>query len=286
MDTHQNAMESWKEELERRWHEEQSTLESTAQNELVDGFKRSLEQLNEALLHHPERMDECAQVAYDCWVNMEVSSQESRAGRLHIHQLPPLPYAYDALEPYIDEKTMRIHHDKHHQSYVDGLNKAEKEMARARKSGNYDLIKHWEREAAFHGAGHYLHTLFWFSMSPNGKTKPQGMLLEQIKKDFESFEKMKQHFSKAAEAVEGGGWALLIWSPRGHKLEILQAEKHQNLSQQDQVVLLALDVWEHAYYLKHQNERKPYIEAWWNVVYWPEVEERFKHASQLKWKRF
>lgn len=179
MDTHQNAIKNWKEELELRWRREQSTLEKTAPSEMVDGFKRSLEQLNEVLLHYPERMDECAQDAYDCWVNMEMSSQENRAGSVHIHQLPPLPYAYDALEPYIDEKTMRIHHDKHHQSYVDGLNKAEKEMAKARKSGNYDLIKHWEREAAFNGAGHYLHTLFWFSMSQMAIKSPKGYYLSK-----------------------------------------------------------------------------------------------------------
>ncbi|PTM58555.1 superoxide dismutase [Desmospora activa] len=200
------------------------------------------------------------------------------------HTLPPLPYPYDALEPYIDTKTMHLHHDEHHKSYVDGLNKAEKMMAKARQTGDFDLIKHWEREASFNGAGHYLHTLFWEIMSPNGGGKPTGKLAQQIQQDFGSLDAFKKHFSSAANKVEGGGWALLIWSPRSHRLEILQAEKHNNLSQQDQVPLLALDVWEHAYYLKYPNKRKEYIKAWWHVVNWPAVDQRFREARHLLWK--
>ncbi|MBB6023654.1 Fe-Mn family superoxide dismutase [Paenibacillus sp. JGP012] len=199
------------------------------------------------------------------------------------HTLPPLPYAYNALEPHIDELTMRIHHDKHHQSYVDGLNTAEKKLAESRKKNNFELVKHWERELAFNGAGHYLHTIFWTIMNPAGGGKPEGMLAEQIKRDFGSYEAFKNQFTEAANKVEGSGWAMLVWSPRAHRLEILQAEKHQNLSQSDIVPLLPLDVWEHAYYLKHQNERKKYIEDWWNVVYWPAVAERYEAARKLLW---
>jgi Fe-Mn family superoxide dismutase len=199
------------------------------------------------------------------------------------HTLPPLPYAYNALEPHIDEQTMKLHHDKHHQSYVDGLNKAEKMMAQAREKNDFSLIKHWEREAAFNGAGHYLHTIFWNIMSPQGGGKATGPIAAQINKDFGSFDSFKQHFSKAAEQVEGGGWAILVWSPRSHRLEILQAEKHQNLSQWDVIPLLVLDVWEHAYYLKYQNNRSNYITAWWNTVNWSHVNERFDKARMLKW---
>lgn len=202
------------------------------------------------------------------------------------HTLPPLPYAYDALEPYIDEQTMRIHHDKHHQVYVDDLNKAEIKLQEARQSGNFDLVKHWERELAFNGAGHYLHTIFWDIMNPTGGGMPDGALLEQIKQDFGSYDAFHKQFSSAAEKVEGGGWAVLVWSPRSHRLEILTAEKHQNLSQWDIVPLLPLDVWEHAYYLKHQNRRKDYIQDWWNVVYWPEVAARFEQARTLKWQPY
>jgi len=202
------------------------------------------------------------------------------------HTLPPLPYAYDALEPYIQQEIMRLHHDKHHQSYVDGLNKAEKEMQKARKTGNYELIKHWEREAAFHGAGHYLHTIFWSIMTPNGGGKPSGMLMREINLSFGSFEQFKQHFSEAAKNVEAVGWAILVWSPRAQRLEILQAEKHQNLSQWDVIPLLTLDVWEHAYYLQYKNDRKKYVDNWWNVVNWKEVERRFHEAQQIKWNPY
>jgi Fe-Mn family superoxide dismutase len=218
----------------------------------------------------------------------EKSRVQTPSGTVPIggHTLPPLPYNYDALEPYINQEIMRLHHDKHHKSYVDGLNKAEKEMQKARNSNNFDLIKHWEREAAFHGAGHYLHTIFWTIMSPNGGGKPSGMLMREINQSFGSFEKFKAHFTEAANNVEGVGWAILVWSPRSRRLEILQAEKHQNLSQWDVVPILVLDVWEHAYYLQYKNERKKYVDNWWNIVNWREVERRFHEAQQLKWKPF
>lgn len=202
------------------------------------------------------------------------------------HTLPPLPYPYDALEPYIDEQTMRIHHDIHHQSYVDGLNKAELQLQEARDTGSFDLVKHWERELAFNGAGHYLHTLFWSVLSPYGGGEPIGLLSQQIRNDFGSFTAFKQQFSEAAVKVEGGGWAILVWSPRSRRLEILTAEKHQNLSQWDVIPLLPLDVWEHAYYLKHQSRRVDYVQDWWNVVIWPFVNERFEEARKLVWAPF
>lgn len=202
------------------------------------------------------------------------------------HQLPPLPYDYNALEPHINEQTMRLHHDKHHKSYVEGLNKAERKMAEARRSGDFDLIRHWEREAAFNGAGHYLHTIFWKIMSPQGGGEPSGLVAEQMRQDFGDFAKFKQHFSQAAEKVEAVGWALWVWSPRANRTEILMAEKHQNLSQWEAIPLLVLDVWEHAYYLMHPNNRKAYIEAWWNVVNWPEVARRLEKARRLTWKPY
>ncbi|CAG7634864.1 hypothetical protein PAESOLCIP111_03600 [Paenibacillus solanacearum] len=199
------------------------------------------------------------------------------------HRLPALPYAYNALEPYIDTDTMRLHHDKHHQTYVDGLNKAEKKLAAARASGDYELIKHWTREAAFHGAGHYLHTIFWESMKPEGGGKATGGIAAEINRSFGSFEAFRRQFSAAADKVEGGGWAILVWSPRSGRLELLQAEKHQNLSQWDVIPLLPLDVWEHAYYLKYKNARSAYIEAWWHTVNWERVNERFDAARRLRW---
>jgi superoxide dismutase, Fe-Mn family len=202
------------------------------------------------------------------------------------HKLPPLPYAYQALEPVIAEEIMRLHHTKHHQSYVDGLNKAEKEMKKAREKGDFKLIKHWEREAAFNGSGHYLHTIFWNVMSPDGGGKPSGKLMTAINDSFGSFNQFKKHFSEAAKNVEAVGWAILVWAPRSHRLEILTAEKHQNLTQWDTIPLLVLDVWEHAYYLQYKNERAKYVENWWNVVNWSEVENRYNKASKLTWKPY
>ncbi|MFC0297542.1 superoxide dismutase [Geobacillus jurassicus] len=202
------------------------------------------------------------------------------------HVLPPLPYRYDALEPHISEEIMRLHHTKHHQSYVDGLNKAERMMAEARRTNNFDLLKHWEREAAFHGSGHYLHTIFWYNMHPEGGGEPRGELRAQIERDFGSFDAFRRHFTEAAKSAEGVGWALLVWAPRAHRLEILQAEKHQLMAQWDVIPLLVLDVWEHAYYLQYKNDREAYIEHWWNVVNWRNVEERFHEARKLRWQPF
>ncbi|WP_449620291.1 Fe-Mn family superoxide dismutase [Robertmurraya sp. Marseille-Q9965] len=202
------------------------------------------------------------------------------------HTLPPLPYSYDALEPVISEEIMRLHHTKHHQSYVDGLNKAEKKLEDARKSGDFSLVKHWSRELAFHGSGHYLHTIFWSNMSPNGGGKPSGKLLKEIEKYFGSYEAFKMQFTEAAKAVEGVGWAILVWSPRARRLEVLQSERHMILTQWDTIPLLVLDVWEHAYYLQYKNERAKYVDKWWDIVNWNDVEQRFLKAKQLTWKPY
>lgn len=202
------------------------------------------------------------------------------------HTLPPLPYSYHALEPYISREIMKLHHDKHHKGYVDGLNKAELKMKEAREKNDFGLLKHWEREAAFHGSGHYLHTLFWEIMTPRSSKKPKGNLLQQIEKDFGSFEAFKNHFSHAAKKVEAVGWALLVWSTRSNRLEILQSERHMILTQWDTIPLLVIDVWEHAYYLQYKTDRGAYVDNWWNVVNWPRVEERFEEARKLVWETY
>jgi superoxide dismutase, Fe-Mn family len=195
------------------------------------------------------------------------------------HELPPLDYPYNALEPHIDEATMRLHHDMHHAAYVQGLNNAEAKLAAAREAKDFSLVKHWERELAFHGAGHFLHSLFWKNMSPNGGGRPEGALLEQVRRDFGDYESFVAQFKAAATAVEGSGWALLVKNSMTGKLEILTAEKHQNLSQWVVAPLLVLDVWEHAYYLKYQNRRAAYVEAFFNVVNWKDVAQRFDNAA-------
>jgi Fe-Mn family superoxide dismutase len=195
--------------------------------------------------------------------------------------LPPLPYAYNALEPAIDEQTMRLHHDKHHLGYVNGLNKALDALADARQKSDFALVKHWERELAFNGSGHFLHTLFWMNMAPKAGGTPTGALAAAIDRDFGSFAAFKAHFGAASKAVEGSGWGILVYEPFARKLLISQAEKHQNLTEWNALPLLVVDVWEHAYYLKYQNDRGAYVDNWWNVVNWPFVQQRFELLDDL-----
>jgi Fe-Mn family superoxide dismutase len=196
------------------------------------------------------------------------------------HELPPLPYDYDALEPYIDEQTMRLHHDIHHAGYVKGLNNAEAKLADARRAGDFSLVKHWSREAAFHGSGHLLHSIFWPNMMAADKAKavPDGALGEAIERDFGSFEAFKAQFIAASGAVEGSGWGILAYRPADDMLVVLTAEKHQNLTQWGVVPLLVLDVWEHAYYLKYQNKRGEYVKNFFNIINWDDVAGRYESA--------
>ncbi len=190
--------------------------------------------------------------------------------------LPPLPYEYSAVSEFCDEQTMRLHHDKHHAGYVRGLIGAEAKMAEARESGDFTNIDYWERKAAFHGAGHFLHCVFWSSMSPDGGGDATGNLAGQIKKDFGSTKQLVAHFSAASKSVEGSGWGILGWSIGGQKLVVLQAMNHQLLTQWAVVPLICLDVWEHAYYLKYQNNRGAYVENFPKVIDWKHVGERFE----------
>lgn len=191
------------------------------------------------------------------------------------HTLPALPYALDALEPFIDAATMGLHHGKHHQAYVNGLNAAEKALAAARVSGDHALVQHWSRQAAFHGGGHWLHSMFWKVMigkDLGGGGEPTGLVADAIKDSFGSFAAFKAQFSAAAKAVEGSGWGLLHYRPSDQRLIILQAENQQKLTSWGATPVLGVDVWEHAYYLKYQNNRSAYVDNWWNVVNWKQVE--------------
>jgi len=197
------------------------------------------------------------------------------------HTLPPLRYAYDALEPVIDAKTLQIHHDKHHKKYVDELNRAELALAAARHAGDFLQIKCLEEAIAFNGSGHILHSIYWTVMQPvkDGNHVPKTNTSRLIDWYFGSFESFKAQFSAAAKAVEGSGWGILVYNPAFCRLEILQAEKHQNLTQWGAIPVLVCDVWEHAYYLKYQNVRDDYVDAWWQLVNWDEVERRLLLAA-------
>jgi Fe-Mn family superoxide dismutase len=237
-------------------------------NNGVKSVKSYLSQLNDSIQVKP---------------NAPYSNNEVEVVPIGKHILPPLPYEYSALEPFISREIMKLHHQVHHQSYVDGLNKAEIELGKARNNNEFSLVKHWERELAFHGSGHYLHSMFWTNMKKNGGGAPTGELLEEIKRSFGSFDKFKMHFTEAALKVEGVGWAILVWSPRARRLEILQTEKQQLFTQWDTIPLLGIDVWEHAYYLQYKANRKEYINNWWKLVNWENVEMRLKTSKNVKW---
>jgi superoxide dismutase, Fe-Mn family len=201
-------------------------------------------------------------------------AQDAPAPATGVHVLPPLPYATDALEPYIDAETMTLHHGKHHAAYVKGLNEAEKALADARLSGNFEYVQHWSRKAAFNGGGHFLHAMFWKVMAPHGKGgggAPDGPVAALINRDFGSFDAFRAHFSAAAAGVEGSGWALLHYRLSDGSLHVLQAENQHKLTAWDSVPVLGIDVWEHAYYVTYRNNRSEYISQWWNVVNWDQV---------------
>jgi superoxide dismutase, Fe-Mn family len=196
------------------------------------------------------------------------------------HELPPLPYDYNALEPYYDEATLRLHHDMHHAAYVKGLNAAEEKLAKALAENNFDAAKVLAKEQAFHGSGHILHSIFWTNMKPNGGGVPSGELAKVIKDDFGGYEAFKALFIATANAVEGSGWAILAYRKMDNRLVVLQAEKHENLTQWGVTPILVLDVWEHAYYLKYQNKRPDWTKTFMeHLVNWDDVAERFAAAK-------
>ena len=198
------------------------------------------------------------------------------------YKLPDLPYAYNALEPYIDEATMRLHHGKHHAAYVAGLNAALKKLEDARAKGDFSAIQALSKAVAFHGSGHAMHALFWQVMCPSSQSKAptSGALYDALTRDFGYMDAFRKHFSEAAKTVEGSGWAVLAYEPIGKRLLVLQAENHQKLTVQGSVPLLVLDVWEHAYYVKYQNRRAEYVDNFWNIVNWTEVEKKFLAAKK------
>jgi len=199
------------------------------------------------------------------------------------HQLPPLPYAYDTLEPVISARTLKIHHNEHHKAYVEGLNKAEIALAEARRQKDFSLIKYWEKELAFQGSGHILHSIYWTIMAPVGTGgTPCENTMKEICTSFGSFDAFILQFVNAAAKVEGSGWSILVWNPAWRRLEILMAEKHQNLTQWGSIPILLVDVWEHAYYLDYQSKRENYVRKWLGLIDWCEVKNRLLMSKKAK----
>lgn len=193
-------------------------------------------------------------------------------------ELPKLPYAYDALEPHIDARTMEIHHTKHHQAYTDNLNKAlegvDKDLSIEEIIKDFSQFPEDKQTAIRNnGGGFYNHNIFWEIMSPEGGGEPTGELKEAIDKDFGSYEKFKEAFTEAAKTRFGSGWAWLVVD--GGKLEVVSTPNQDSPLTDGKEVILGLDVWEHAYYLNYQNKRPDYIEAFYNVINWEEANKRY-----------
>jgi len=199
------------------------------------------------------------------------------------YSVPPLPYPYDALEPHIDKATMEFHHDKHHQAYVDKANAALEGTERADRDVE-DVLKNLDALPADkkgavknNGGGHYNHGIFWEIMSPDGGGAPQGELAGAIEAAFGSFDEFKSKLKETGVNQFGSGWSWLVHDGSG--LAVVGSANQDNPISSGSVPLLGVDVWEHAYYLKYQNRRPDYIDAWWNVVNWAKVAERFASAS-------
>ncbi len=214
-------------------------------------------------------------------------AQQSGQGAAPVtaHTVPPLPYAFDALEPHIDAKTMEIHHDKHHGAYVTNLNKALEGQTELQKLTAEELISHLDRvpenvrtAVRNNGGGHVNHSMFWTIMKKNGGGEPKGELADAIKQAFGSFGDFKTKFAAAGVGRFGSGWAWLLF--RNGKLGIESTPNQDNPMMDGGKPVMGLDVWEHAYYLKYQNRRPDYIAAWWNVANWDQIAENYKKAMK------
>ena len=199
------------------------------------------------------------------------------------HTLPSLPYDVGALEPHIDAKTMEIHHGKHHQAYVDNLNKALEKAPDLQRMSLDELMRNVNKAPESvrtairnNGGGHWNHSMFWQIMAPKSGGEPSGALAADLKKTFGAFNTFKEQFSEAAKTRFGSGWAWLVVD--GGTLRVESTPNQDNPLMDGRLPVLGLDVWEHAYYLKYQNRRPDYITAWWNVVNWPEIAKRYEKA--------
>ena len=190
-----------------------------------------------------------------------------------------LTYPLDALEPYYSKETLALHYDILYAGYVNNTNKTVEKLKKAREENNFENIKCLEKDLSFFGSGAILHELFFSNMGPAVPTSPSVELMKQINTDIGSYDKFKSQFAESSKVVEASGWNLLVWVPKFKKLEILQCEKHQNLTLWGCVPLLVLDMWEHSYYLQYKTNKADYINAFWNIVNWNVVNKRWNSVG-------
>ena len=199
---------------------------------------------------------------------------------MSVYTLPDLPYKTSDLEPCVSREALALHHDKHHGAYVDGANSALSDMAAARESGDYSALNQLQKNLAFHLSGHVMHSIFWRIMSPDGGGQPNGLLAKEIDKAFGSADALREQLSECALSIQGSGWASVAWEPLGQQLVIEQVHDHQGNIGNATIPILVLDMWEHAYYLQYRNEKAKWVEAFWEVVNWADVEHRLRGVSQ------
>ncbi|WP_410871640.1 superoxide dismutase [Nocardia sp. A7] len=195
-----------------------------------------------------------------------------------VYTLPELDYDFGALEPHISGQINEIHYTKHHAAYVAGANKALEQLEEARESGDLAAILLLEKNLAFHLGGHYNHSVWWKNLSPNGGDQPDGDLAAAIADQFGSFDKFRAQFTAAANGLQGSGWAVLGYDTLGQKLLTFQLYDQQSNVPTGIIPLLQVDMWEHAFYLQYKNVKADYVTAFWNVVNWADVQDRFARA--------
>lgn len=197
-----------------------------------------------------------------------------------VYTLPELPYAYDALEPHLSAETLKLHHDKHHATYVKGANEAMDKMSQARAKGEFATINQLQKDLAFNLSGHFLHSLFWQNMSPDGGGKPSGDLARAIGTTFGGYAGFSSQFEAAAAKLQGSGWVSLAWEPLGKQLMVEQVLDHQENIGNGTLPILVMDMWEHAYYLQYQNRKADWVAAFWKLVNWDDVAQRYAKVTQ------
>jgi len=200
----------------------------------------------------------------------------------NLYVLPKLPYGYNQLAPHISEEQLKIHYEKHHQAYVNGANAILQRVDKARREGSDLDMRSTMKELSFNIGGHLLHSLFWDNLAPTDKGggKPSGAVGDALQKEFGSFERFRKEFTQTAATVEGSGWAALTFCRQTNRPILMQVEKHNTNVYPMYRILMVLDVFEHAYYLDYKNERAKFIEAFWNIVNWDEVNRRLREVQK------